>query len=92
MMSFASPAILVVVPAFFVLLSIVLSPFERKVPFIKKLIVFVPLVVSVVNLVAICIIGGKVLSGNVVVGSIGGFQASYLPIFVIDKFSFLLHS
>lgn len=90
MMSFASPAILVVVPAFFVLLSIVLSPFERKVPFIKKLIVFVPLVVSVVNLVAICIIGGKVLSGNVVVGSIGGFQASYLPIFVIDKFSFFI--
>jgi len=90
MTGFSNPVLLISVPIFFVLASIVLLPFEKKLPFIKNLIVFVPLVVCAINLVIICLIGGNVFSGSFVVGSIGWLHTNYLPIFAIDKFNFVV--
>jgi formate hydrogenlyase subunit 3/multisubunit Na+/H+ antiporter MnhD subunit len=90
MTGFANPVLLISVPIFFVLASVVLLPFEKKVPFIKKLIAFVPLIVCAINLVIICLISGKVFSGSVVVGSIGWLHTNYLPIFAVDKVGFVV--
>jgi len=84
-MGFANPVLLISVPIFFVLASIVLLPFEKKLPFIKNLIVFVPLVVCAINLVIICLIGGKVFSGSVVLAQLDGFIQTICPFLLSIK-------
>jgi len=79
-----NPTLLVVLPLFFAFLSIIISPFA------KKVIKFVPLVVSVINLIVIYFIGLKVTSGQIVIGGTAGLMPPYSINLAVDKFNFVI--
>jgi proton-translocating NADH-quinone oxidoreductase chain N len=84
MVNLANPTLLVVIPLFFAFLSIIISPF------LKKLIKFVPLIVSALNLVVIYFIGVKVLYGSIVLGTTAGLNPPYVIILAVDKLNFII--
>jgi len=84
MVNLANPTLLVVLPLFFAFLSIIISPFA------KKIIKFVPLVVSFINLVVIYFIGVKVFQGTIVIGTTAGINPPFAINLAVDKFNFVI--
>ncbi|BAL80536.1 complex I subunit 5 family protein [Caldisericum exile] len=84
MVNLANPTLLVVIPLFFAFLSIIVSSF------LKKLIKFVPFIVSAINLVVIYFIGVKVLGGSVVIGTTAGLNPPYIINLAVDKLNFII--
>ncbi len=84
MVNLANPTLLVALPLFFAFLSIIIAPF------IKKVIKFVPLLASLINLVIVYFIGVEVFGGNIVIGGTAGLSAPFSIVFVVDKFNYLI--
>lgn len=84
MVNLANPTLLVTLPLFFAFISIIISPFA------KKVIKFVPLLASLINLVIVYLIGVKVFGGNIVIGGTAGLTAPFAIVLVVDKFNYLI--
>ncbi|MEF3245065.1 MAG: hypothetical protein K6343_03690 [Caldisericaceae bacterium] len=84
MVNLANPTLLVALPLFFAFLSIIIAPFT------KKVIKFIPLLASLINLVIVYFIGVEVFGGNIVIGGTAGLTAPFAIVLAVDKFNYLI--